>query len=158
MLVLTYGARIRPKDVPAHIYEHANPGRLLPVAPVRDGGEGERGVAEREFLYRYLLELKRDVAEIKDLLEDLPFRGQLIAEIPVQTSVELVEEVPGPAGAGAEPVGGLPFRLGISLEEVEKEAIRLTLAGVRGNRRKAASLLQIGERTLYRKIKQYDLG
>jgi DNA-binding NtrC family response regulator len=158
MLVLTYGARIRPKDVPAHIFEHANPGRLLPVAPVRDGAEGERGAAEREFLYRYLIELKRDVAEIKDLLEDLPFRGQLIAEIPVQTSVEPVEEVPGPVGAGAEPVGGLPFRLGISLEEVEKEAIRLTLAGVRGNRRKAASLLQIGERTLYRKIKQYDLG
>ena len=81
MLVQTYGARIRPKDVPAHIYERANPARLLPVAPSREvtGDEGE-------FLYRYLFELRRDLAEIKSLLEDSAHRGTLLREIPLHPS------------------------------------------------------------------------
>jgi two-component system response regulator HydG len=46
---------------------------------------------------------------------------------------------------------------GMPLEEVEKEHIRRTLELVEGNREKAAELLGIGERTLYRKIEKYDL-
>jgi DNA-binding NtrC family response regulator len=52
---------------------------------------------------------------------------------------------------------GLPFRPGTRLDELEREAIRRTLEGVAGNRRRAAALLGIGERTLYRKIKEYGL-
>jgi len=46
---------------------------------------------------------------------------------------------------------------GISIEEAEKELIRNTLKMVGGNREQAASILGIGERTLYRKIKEYGL-
>jgi DNA-binding NtrC family response regulator len=46
---------------------------------------------------------------------------------------------------------------GISIEEAEKELIRNTLKMVGGNREQAARILGIGERTLYRKIKEYDL-
>ena len=46
---------------------------------------------------------------------------------------------------------------GISLEEAEKQLIRNTLKMVDGNRERAASILGIGERTLYRKIKDYGL-
>ncbi len=46
---------------------------------------------------------------------------------------------------------------GISLEEAEKELIRNTLQMVQGNREQAANILGIGERTLYRKIKEYGL-
>jgi DNA-binding NtrC family response regulator len=46
---------------------------------------------------------------------------------------------------------------GISIEEAEKQLIRNTLQMVGGNREKAANILGIGERTLYRKIKEYDL-
>jgi DNA-binding protein Fis len=46
---------------------------------------------------------------------------------------------------------------GISLEEAEKELIRNTLKMVSGNREQAAKILGIGERTLYRKIKEYEL-
>ena len=46
---------------------------------------------------------------------------------------------------------------GISIEEAEKELIRNTLKMVSGNREQAAKILGIGERTLYRKIKEYDL-
>jgi two-component system response regulator HydG len=47
---------------------------------------------------------------------------------------------------------------GISIEEAERELIRNTLQMVGGNREQAASILGIGERTLYRKIKEYGLN
>lgn len=46
---------------------------------------------------------------------------------------------------------------GYSLDELEKQAIVQTLAQTEGNREKAAKILGIGERTLYRKIKEYGL-
>ena len=50
--------------------------------------------------------------------------------------------------------GGLA---GVSLGELEKQAIDETLAKTKGNREQAAKILGIGERTLYRKIKEYNL-
>ena len=47
---------------------------------------------------------------------------------------------------------------GISLVEAEKQLIANTLKMVDGNREKAATILGIGERTLYRKIKEYELN
>ena len=46
---------------------------------------------------------------------------------------------------------------GIGLDRLEKEAMRQTLAMTGGNRQQAAELLGIGERTLYRKLKEYGL-
>ena len=46
---------------------------------------------------------------------------------------------------------------GIGLDRLEKEAMRQTLAMTGGNREKTAELLGIGERTLYRKLKEYGL-
>jgi len=56
------------------------------------------------------------------------------------------------AGTGAQ--AGLGS---VSLNELEKQAIVDTLAKTKGNREKAAKILGIGERTLYRKIKEYNL-
>jgi two-component system response regulator HydG len=46
---------------------------------------------------------------------------------------------------------------GVSLEDLEKQAIIDTLSKTEGNREQAAKILGIGERTLYRKIKEYGL-
>jgi DNA-binding NtrC family response regulator len=54
--------------------------------------------------------------------------------------------------------GGMGNLVGISIEQAEKELIRNTLKMTNGNREQAAKLLGIGERTLYRKIKEYGLG
>ncbi len=59
--------------------------------------------------------------------------------------------------AGNEKLGGINNLVGISIEQAEKELIRNTLKMVEGNREQAAKILGIGERTLYRKIKEYDL-
>ena len=45
-----------------------------------------------------------------------------------------------------------------SMAEIERAAIEATLELVGGNRQKAAKVLGIGERTLYRKIKEYGLS
>jgi DNA-binding NtrC family response regulator len=45
----------------------------------------------------------------------------------------------------------------MTMEDLEREAIIAALEEVRGNRRKAAQILAIGERTLYRKIKKFGL-
>ena len=57
-------------------------------------------------------------------------------------------------GDGDRPV---VYRAGMTMAEVEKAAIEAALREYRGNRRKAAEVLGIGERTLYRKIKAYRL-
>jgi DNA-binding NtrC family response regulator len=44
-----------------------------------------------------------------------------------------------------------------SLADLERETIRRTLAAAHGNRRLAATKLGIGLRTLYEKLKRYDL-
>jgi transcriptional regulator with PAS, ATPase and Fis domain len=46
---------------------------------------------------------------------------------------------------------------GLSLDEMEKQAIIDALAKTGNNRQAAAKLLGIGERTLYRKIREYNL-
>jgi len=56
-----------------------------------------------------------------------------------------------PAGDRTTDLGGMP------LDELEKQAIIDTLARTGNNREKAAKILGIGERTLYRKIKEYNL-
>jgi two-component system response regulator HydG len=64
----------------------------------------------------------------------------------------------GPDEEPADPSGAAGGSLaGTSLELIEKRAIRETLRLTAGNREQAAKLLGIGERTLYRKLKEYGL-
>jgi two-component system response regulator HydG len=57
----------------------------------------------------------------------------------------------------ADAQGGVGSLAGVGLDRLEREAIRQTLAMTAGNREQAAQLLGIGERTLYRKLKEYGL-
>jgi len=45
----------------------------------------------------------------------------------------------------------------MSMADVERAAIEVALRDTAGNRRRAAEMLQIGERTLYRKLREYQL-
>jgi DNA-binding NtrC family response regulator len=49
------------------------------------------------------------------------------------------------------------YRRGMTMADVERATIEAALRETKGNRRKAAELLGIGERTLYRKLKEYAL-
>jgi two-component system response regulator HydG len=76
-------------------------------------------------------------------VDDLPLELEPAGPVPAAASVD--------AGAGIAPLVGRP------LEEIEKIFITETLKLTGGNREQAAELLGIGERTLYRKIKEYNL-
>ena len=62
------------------------------------------------------------------------------------------------AGGATGRSAALPSLAGVSIDEVEKLLIANTLKLVDGNREQAAKMLGIGERTLYRKIKEYGLS
>ena len=72
-----------------------------------------------------------------------------LRHIPDEVRADGVDADDAP-GAGASLAG-------TSLEQIEKRAIRETLRLTGGNREQAASLLGIGERTLYRKLREYGL-
>jgi len=94
-------------------------------------------------------------------VEDLP--PSLREEDPAAGAPGGAEAAPAPAAAAgtrlssaAAPDPGYQL-LGKSLAEVERDLIELTLKSLGGNRQKAAERLGMGERTLYRKIKELGL-
>jgi two-component system, NtrC family, response regulator HydG len=71
--------------------------------------------------------------------------------------LELEPDVPAASTGPVDMNAGLAALVGKPLEEVEQIFITETLRLTGGNREQAAGLLGIGERTLYRKIKDYGL-
>jgi DNA-binding NtrC family response regulator len=61
------------------------------------------------------------------------------------------------AVSSARPLEAVVYEPGMKMADVERAAIAAALKATRGNRRRAAEMLGIGERTLYRKLKEYQL-
>jgi DNA-binding NtrC family response regulator len=76
---------------------------------------------------------------------------------PVLDTRHIPEDVRSEDDASLPETSELASLAGTSLEQIEKRAIRETLRLTAGNREHAAKLLGIGERTLYRKLKEYGL-
>ncbi len=140
LVVLTPGPRITRALVDAHLSER-EPAGGSPLLPMALGRTREE--AEREMLYASILALHRDVREILRVLKE--GRGAGDAS-PLEGLREVQPE------SGAHPPATL------SLETMERTAIREALNRSAGNRRRAADSLGISERTLYRKIKEYGLA
>jgi transcriptional regulator with PAS, ATPase and Fis domain len=147
--------------------------------------QSSEGMNEREILYKILFDLKRDVTELKKILlkvietgnsagydilhenpslfadlrptEDLP-KG---LALPVQRIEEPTEQLSyvneEPIDSNYEEVISPSQDVTLSLEKQEKEIIIRALKKNKNKRKHAAKDLGISERTLYRKIKQYDL-
>ncbi len=147
MVVLAPGAEIRASDIPNDILE--GPGSLLPVR-VLQRDQPAMG-HELEFILRSLVELKIQVEDLRRRLDDQPQRVQVIE---LGDHATVTDVLPENDSDGERPV---VYRPGMTMAEVEKAAIEAALHEYRGNRRKAAEVLGIGERTLYRKIKAYRL-
>jgi DNA-binding NtrC family response regulator len=109
---------------------------------------------EREMIYRTLLQVGMDIREMKQMLNAV-IRKQ--ASLPAFTDSEM--ESYELDLTETEAVNGeiVPSDSDMSLENMEKELIRKMLHKYSGNRKKTAQTLNISERTLYRKIKEYDI-
>ena len=162
MVVLSHGREIQPEDLPRQIREGGS-SRLLPVpvSVARRTGEGSGpGGRELEFILRSLIELKLQVEELRRRVDDRSGAA---------SDRWLGEVQPSALGSGAAvgqgieppPVGPPPNVLtiapGTTMAEIERAAIEAALRETRGNRRKAAEMLAIGERTLYRKLREYHI-
>jgi DNA-binding NtrC family response regulator len=157
MVVLAPGAEIRASDIPADVLEGPT---VLPVlAGGRMGGSpaGASGLGgqELEFILRGLMDLRLQVEELRRRLDErVPARsGVQVIEVPETTLTPIEIDSPEP-----KPTPTVLYRSGMTMAEVEKAAISAALLECQGNRRKAAAVLGIGERTLYRKIKEYGLA
>ena len=123
------------------IYKDTSTSRNLPIHLKIDPDQ-----AERELIYRTLLALKIDINEIKQILLDISGNSHNIVSNHYPEKHE--ETVTRGNGHALQPS---------TLAAMEREMIKQTLNKFAGSRRKTARALQISERTLYRKIKDYGL-
>ena len=179
MVVLAPPRELRVEDLPRELREGG--ARLLPVhvGPIVRAHAGVGG-HELEFILRSLVELKLQVEELRRRVEDeREPRDSWLREVPAPESGPVAVQsgvVQGGAGRlrnpgsgsiravrGIEPREEVPTNVvtimpGTSMAEIERRAITAALRETRGNRRKAAEMLGIGERTLYRKLKEQPDG
>ncbi len=150
----------------------ANPRRL----PALFDGKGRKSFeSEREILYQVLFDMRQDVTELKKLVHEIMAERKGTAhpvnavdyytsDEPVVTAIHASLAVhpsakPGKVGANDEDIQDTEEYVeeSLSLDEAEKEMIRKALEKHQGRRKLAAQDLDISERTLYRKIKEYGL-
>ena len=155
------------------------PDNRLPMLFGAKPGGGKTFESEREILYQVLFDMRRDMTELKSLVNTLMAEraGQPVNAQGQTTSMSYIQD----AGYNLMPSTQAPISISpvmhggvshvdediqdteeyveesLSLDEVEKEMIRKALDRHHGRRKNAAKDLNISERTLYRKIKEYGL-
>lgn len=141
----------------------------LPMFAGRHSGEKKTFESEREILYSVLFDMRRDITELKNQIESLRASRKDnkdvhyyadAQEVPVlQHPVQPVHQL-HPSTVHIEPAPAIVDEYveeTLSLNDVEKKTIQLALERNKGKRRNAAKELNISERTLYRKIKEYGI-
>ncbi|MBP1616814.1 MAG: DNA-binding transcriptional response regulator [Bacteroidetes bacterium] len=164
-------------------YLPSNEVGMIPAYSLSEKSDKKVFNSEREILYQVLFDMKRDMTELKKIVHGLVSKGsvspEVIAELnkdthagsfPVDSEVQLPAKYenavaplfPEPVSANQHEVedaiveNDFPEET-LSLEEVERSMIVKALSRHQGKRKLAAQDLKISERTLYRKIKEYNL-
>ena len=167
--------------------------RHLPVPTGKPGSSSGGDYQERELLYKFLFDMKKDLNDLKNMFYELVQRNNL--HMPDLSNLRnMTPALPASGYQPDEPehvrdnfttdgdfyqarqpeINSRPIiidqqsRTGnynqseeeyapLAMEEIEKDAIKRALSKYKGRRKEAAEELKISERTLYRKIKEYDL-
>jgi transcriptional regulator with PAS, ATPase and Fis domain len=164
------------KEISSEKLLHYIPQESSLPALYRTSAPNADSFSERDILYKVLFDMKKDVVDLKKIVLELYNRqgtaSQLIKDHPslfegidADTSEPVVLNIPS-ANAGLhavendEEVQDIAHETeedSLSIEKKEKELIVRALQKNNNKRKYAARDLGISERTLYRKIKQYDL-
>ncbi len=152
--------------------------RNLPVPFEHHQAKGSE-MQDREILYRVLLDMKNDLNDLKNLVLEIIHRNNLqISESSTLRRLSPMADYVPPTASTTPTIVGQKAPIVIeptrpsahplhsaeeedaplAMDEIEKEAIRRALKKHHGRRKEAAEELKISERTLYRKIKQYNLA
>jgi len=121
--------------------------------------------SEREILYKILFDLKNDLNDLKQITQDLIHDKEDNDSFHVNNAerIQRVFDQKNPIeirkieDKKSEIITQDIIEENLSLQDNEHEIIQKALEKNEGKRKKAAKALGISERTLYRKIKQYDL-
>ena len=154
--------------ISAEMLQEYLPDRRTSMLPMLAGGQRQENSFEneREILYKVLFDMRRDITDLKAQVNSMSQNQQ-----PVQQPVSIftpdegtttVQNVPSGSRKSAQDDDDIQdtevyVEETLSLDEVEKDMIKRALAKHGGKRRGAAADLNISERTLYRKIKEYNL-
>ncbi len=136
----------------------------------------EKHLSERDIFYKVLLDLRKDLNDLKGIVFDMMQAGNFHSADYLNLKQEQINRtfsdknfsqnspnvmMPNITQMQAPAIIEIPVLQAepeiLSLEQREKELIKKALVKYNGKRKKAANELGISERTLYRKIKQYDL-
>ena len=148
----------------ADVSSHFLPNKSSAALITRNDDETKQ-FSEREILYKILFDLKNDLNDLKKITQDLiqekeqndnfhinnAERIQRVYKQNKALEIQKIEE------NKPEIITQDIIEENLSLQDNEYEIIQKALEKNEGKRKKAAKALGISERTLYRKIKQYDL-
>lgn len=117
--------------------------------------------SEKEMLYKIILDMRKELDELKSSIQEPGHKEHIskIIEPEIRnTALPAVVHKPSEQFDNIETVHAESIESNaVSLEEAEKDMIRKALERNNGKRKKCAEELKISERTLYRKIKEYNL-
>jgi DNA-binding NtrC family response regulator len=161
------------RELDAAILHNYLPEEKERVPTVMGSEQAADQFSEREIMYKILFDMKKDLSDLKKLVVELIGQGGDFSLNPDQSATvnRFYQEIHSPftnsrvLGTGV-PVEAPPFSAeepidafeeSLSLEDREKDLIQKALSKHKGKRKYAAAELGISERTLYRKIKEFNL-
>lgn len=174
--VLSNDKMLTAEDIRRFLPEHRE-NRLPALSGIRgvSAGGGQDFMNERDILYKLFFDMKKDVTELKkmflDIVQHPPSQSAVMSSESMmreldEGAVQLdSSHMTGPLQTPATPVL-LPQNLiqdhveveeSLNLMDMEKDLIEKALRKHKGKRKDAASDLGISERTLYRKLKEYNI-
>jgi transcriptional regulator with PAS, ATPase and Fis domain len=161
------GAAVLKKYLPVNQYNE------LPVLYKKD--KEEKDFSERDLLYKVLFDMKKDIHDLKKVVSDITQEGRISPEAKKRESIlldrlnadmehlkEIKDDVeihhPSSIDHFDDSIQEMEVvEEPLSLQEKEIDMIRKALKRHNGKRKNAAKELGISERTLYRKIKEFDI-
>jgi len=162
LIVMNHGLRITDEMVRKSLnMVPINSNDSLPVSL-----DGDSDQLERELILKQLLYLRQDVNELKQIItsgksltsNDKPANPALFLPTSNDENNNKLNKVQFSSVEDASISGLKEEAVGeMTMDELEKEAIEKYLKKFKNNRKKTAKALNISERTLYRKIKEYDV-
>jgi DNA-binding NtrC family response regulator len=174
--VLSQNKLITAADLRRFLPETSN-NRLPMLLSANGGVAGHEFANEREILYKLFFDMKKDVTELKKMFVEILQNPDLARVKPGAYANDLKELKPqeifqppaiaSPGFAAAQPAvyhnhndiqQHEEVEESLSIMDKEKELIIKALKKHKGKRKDASSDLGISERTLYRKLKEYDIS
>ena len=170
--VLSQDKQINSKELGRFLKPYS--ANRLPVLAHTNGGGAESFANEREILYKLFFDMKKDVTELKKMFFEVLQNPNAIQNPALINELKELKELKGhevmqpvyvqPTVQPSQPVimnGDIhehtEVEESLNIMDKEKELIIKALKKHRGKRKDAALDLGISERTLYRKLKEYNI-